>query len=254
MNTTRYTFGTGAAASERLGRLHAVFGPVSLAWARRYAPSAGTVALDLGCGPGWTTQMLADAGCREVTGLEESAVFIAEAKQRFPACRFIRHDVTRLPLPVEPSLIYARFLLSHLSSPAARLTAWCEELQPDGLLLSEEVEAINTRVGLFRDYIAGSEALVRSKGGELFIGRDLAAAAEVRGAVENEAFSLAVPAQAAAAMFLPNARGAWEASEALREAVPEPQRRRIVEELAAVCEGRRREPDLTWVLRRIVLR
>ena len=51
-------------------------------------------AIDLGCGPGWSTQLMAQilTPLRTI-GLEVSARYVAEARSNHPALEFIQHNV-----------------------------------------------------------------------------------------------------------------------------------------------------------------
>jgi len=61
---------------------------------RYFDPDAGRV-LDLGCGAGRTTAVLADRGF-DVTGVDVSAAMVREARQRFPGLAVQRGDATDL--------------------------------------------------------------------------------------------------------------------------------------------------------------
>ena len=66
--------------------------------------------LDLGCGHGWLASLLQQAGAR-VTGIDGSAVLLAEATGRYPGVAFAQHDLaTGLP---SPSAHYDR-VVSHM--------------------------------------------------------------------------------------------------------------------------------------------
>ena len=96
-----YAFGDTAVASRRLDVLASVFGPTSAALLADLPARRCRTVLDLGCGPGHTTTMLADAFPEaEVTGIDASAAFVAEATASAPArCRYRLADVTEEPLP-----------------------------------------------------------------------------------------------------------------------------------------------------------
>ena len=63
---------------------------------RRSGVRAGSVVLDLGCGPGGFCRLAADAGA-VVTGLDASPAMIEIARERVPEARFDVGDMHRLP-------------------------------------------------------------------------------------------------------------------------------------------------------------
>jgi SAM-dependent methyltransferase len=140
-----------------------------------------------------------------VLGLDSSAAFVAEAAAAgAERCRFAVGDVTRMPLPGAPAdLVYARFLLVHLPDPAATAARWVGDLRPGGTLVVEEPEAIDTADPDFRRYLELATAVVADRGGDLYVGRRLAALGPPPGAraVLNREVPLAVTAGAAARIF-----------------------------------------------------
>jgi SAM-dependent methyltransferase len=54
----------------------------------------GLDVLDLGCGHGWLAEEMRRAGAR-VTGVDGSAVLLAEARSRYPALALEQHDLAR---------------------------------------------------------------------------------------------------------------------------------------------------------------
>lgn len=131
------------------------------------------VAVDLGCGPGYTTSLLAEVTrSPRVIGLDSSEHFLSLASSHAPAhCSFIQHDVTTIPFPTGPvDLIFARLLLSHLQDPLSVLERWGTQLRPQGYLLLEEVEWIHTEHPLLSQYLAIQADLFRQQAIELYIG------------------------------------------------------------------------------------
>jgi SAM-dependent methyltransferase len=172
----RYAFGDTTAASERLGVLAAVFGPTSRALLAELSPRSPGLVLDLGCGPGHTTAMLAEAfPTARVVGVDTSPAFVAEATATAARrCGFAVGDVTRTPLPFAPAdLLYGRFLLVHLPSPRATVATWTGELRPGGAVVVEEPEHIDTEDPDFRRYLELAAAVVADRGGDLYVGRSL---------------------------------------------------------------------------------
>ncbi|MGH8899380.1 MAG: class I SAM-dependent methyltransferase [Egibacteraceae bacterium] len=185
--SNRYAFGDDPAAVRRLARLAELFEPTSRAFLARAVTDPPRLALDLGCGPGHTTRLLAEAtGAAQTVGLDRSRAFLDRARARelggVPrkpqgggGMRFVEHDVTTAPFPVGPAdVIFARYLLSRLADPEAVVTRWLTQLAPGGVLLLEENETITTGEPAFRDYLARAAALIREHGGELEVGARLA--------------------------------------------------------------------------------
>src|SRR5512139_362061 len=121
----RYTLGTDRTAALRLETLSSFFNLHSLQFIQEFITAPVKSALDLGCGPGFTTAMIAEAtGCPNVCGLDSSSRFLKAAAARFTQCRFLKHDVSHTPFPVRADLIYARFLLTHLKNQAELVNQW----------------------------------------------------------------------------------------------------------------------------------
>jgi trans-aconitate methyltransferase len=131
------------------------------------------VAVDLGCGPGYTTHLLADVTrCVRAIGLDSSERFLTLAAQSATdRISFVCHNVTQIPFPTGQSdLIFCRLLLTHLQDPAAVIERWITQLRPQGLLLMEEVEWIRTEHPLLRRYLEIQATLFRQQANELYIG------------------------------------------------------------------------------------
>jgi SAM-dependent methyltransferase len=164
-------------ASKRLDVLAAVFGPTSRSLLDEVPPSRRRVVLDLGCGPGHTTAMLAAAFAEaDVIGVDASGAFVAEATAAATArCTYRVADVTRMPLPGAPAdLIYARFLVVHLPEPQTALARWAGQLSGGGVLVMEEPERIETDDPDFRRYLELASVVVGARGGDLYAGRIVA--------------------------------------------------------------------------------
>lgn len=124
-----YAFRDNASASQRLDTLDEMFGESSREFVSTY-PNRGTkLALDLGCGPGHTTRLLAESlRAQRTVGVDQSEVYVQNARARYPNLEFQSLDVTReMPLP-PANVIYARFLLSHLPDPLEQVVHWSRHL------------------------------------------------------------------------------------------------------------------------------
>ena len=251
----KYTFGTTEIAANRLEKLAEVFNPHSSEFIKTYSGSPMVSAVDLGCGPGYTTHMLyMSVRAKEIYGMDNSDTFLYRAMDRFGHCIFVRHDLTRTPFPVKPELMYARFILSHLADPVERINTWSGELSPDGMLLVEEVEDIKTDIPAFKEYLSVNRGLVRSQGAKLYVGKDLAGGTYNGEVITNEPFELAVSNSDAAAMFYPNTKTIWEKEEYVLDTTSASQRREISEQLRELMRNKGGNSGVTWKMRRIALR
>jgi trans-aconitate 2-methyltransferase len=173
---SRYTFGDDQPAVQRLSLVAEAYEPVSRAVLDQHVPPGAPVVVDAGCGPGFSTALIADV-CRptSLVGLDASEAFLRSARERLPAAQFVRHDVTVMPFPTPPAnVIYARLVLAHLGDPAGILDRWCQHLAPGGVVVSEELEGIEAPAGPLRDYDDLSSAMVRRGGGVMCAGPLLA--------------------------------------------------------------------------------
>jgi trans-aconitate 2-methyltransferase len=83
MATTRYTFGDNEQASARLRLLSQVYEPETRELLQSGPARNCRLAVDLGCGPGWSTCLVNDVLKPARTfGLDSSESYITEARQR----------------------------------------------------------------------------------------------------------------------------------------------------------------------------
>jgi SAM-dependent methyltransferase len=169
---TRYTFGDGDAAARRLELLATTFEPSSREFLRNVAPRRPRLAVDLGCGPGFSTALVAaTTGAARTVGLDRSAAFVDAARRAFPTLEFIRHDVATGSFPTSrPDLVFARLLLAHLPDPVGQARRWAHELAPGGRLLLEEMEWIDAADPVLAEYEARVLAVVRQQGAPMYAG------------------------------------------------------------------------------------
>ena len=251
----RYTLGTHQQAALRLEQLASFFNPLSMGFIQQYITVPVTSALDLGCGPGFTTAMLAQAtSCPHVCGMDSSARFLKAATARFKQYTFLKHDVTKVPFPVRGELIYARFLLTHLSNVRELVNQWVQELKSNGILLIEEVEDIDTEIEVFKKYVHITGGLIASQGGFLYAGTLLADADYHAEVICNKQVSIPVASPEAAAWFYPNTVSVWTRERYVLERLSAREREAIAQEILRIKESGHAGKGVTWKMRRLVLK
>jgi trans-aconitate 2-methyltransferase len=251
-----YTFRDSAPASERLALVAAAFEPSTRAFLARVAGRACSRVLDVGCGPGHTTRLLAEVfGHATVVGLDQSDAFLAEARTRAaPRTQFISGDATSDPLPGGPAhRVYARFVLAHLRDRAAVLGRWFAALERGGVLLVEDPDAIDTADDVFRTYLAITTGLMADRGGDLYVGLELTAMAErLGGRIVHDAAAMVTPVTGDIATIFGLNLGVWR-SDPWVTARHAPH---ALDALAAGLEERRAARDrgrIAWRLRQLAV-
>jgi SAM-dependent methyltransferase len=256
----QYQFGDQDLAARRLEVVARVFE----ASTRQLLETAGrrpdALAIDLGCGPGFTTRLIAEVlGCEAVVGLDTSERFLAMARRAESAhLRFHQHDVLSTPFPEAPAdLLFCRFLLSHLAHPGSCLEAWATQLSPNGLLVIEEVEAIETTQAVFGRYLGIVESMLKSQGTALYVGGPLESLADsppLRRALRkrlSRALRFPVSNRDAAAMFSMNVPN-WKDRPFIRENFNAESIEELEAGLRDLANAENTESAITWTLRQMI--
>lgn len=238
----RYTFGDDQAAVDRLQLVAEAYEPVSRAFLAEHVERPVALAVDLGCGPGFSTRLLGEVTrAGEPVGVDASAEFLEVARQIAPHARFVTAD---LSAPVDglprADVLYARLLLAHLADPLGTVDAWREGLVPGGRLLIEDLEAVHAPPGPLRRYEEVSAAAVRAGGGVMYGGACVAA-------LGGQLASVTVPGTVAAEIYLFNVRK-WLADPAF-----EGDRAGLSDLAVALEQVRDNAGTVSWVVRQIVL-
>ena len=208
-----YTFGDDRLALERLRRLARIYEPSSrslLELAREVPWRRPALAVDLACGPGLTTRLLAEVlGAERTLGLDLSEHFVAAAGRGQPQLEFLVHDVTRVPFPgPAPDAAYARFILTHLPDPGAVLAAWGSALAPGGLLVLEELHTMRGSAPVLNRYYETVAEMQGAHGQDMTVGRALPGLLPGAGLepVLDRVLDLVLPGAPMAAVHLLNLR------------------------------------------------
>jgi SAM-dependent methyltransferase len=251
---SEYTYGTSQEAASRLGKIGEFFNPLAARLITEYVRKPPARAIDLGCGPGFTTDMLYHAArAQDTYGMDSSPEHLARAKEQYPHCHFLEHNVTHTPFPLTADVMYVRFVLSHLPDPVKVVRSWVTQLNPGGILVIEEVEAVETEVDVFRRYLDTNEALVASQGARLFVGHELASRDYGADILLDDCAILPVSDSQAASWFLPNTKTIWRQSEVVSEHLTPAEIEAIPTELAQLAGSKDEQSHITWLMRRLVL-
>lgn len=210
MDEPKYTFGDNEQASLRLRHLAEIYQQETRELLQRGGVRAPRLAVDLGCGPGWSTQLIRDVLSPDRTlGLDASDRYIAEARKQHPSLEFEVHDIARAPFPVQtPDVLLCRFVLTHLRAVSEVLRTWATVAAPGALLFVHETESMEAENPSLRRYYDMVAQLQRHYGQALEVGSILEASFENSGwqVRENRRLLLEKPADQMASVHLTNLR------------------------------------------------
>ncbi|HXA31954.1 MAG TPA: methyltransferase domain-containing protein [Acidimicrobiales bacterium] len=142
-----YILSTGEAGAARLAILGRVLQPTTEAFLSRAGLQPGMRTLDLGCGGGDVTRLIAGVvGDAEVVGVDRDPLVIAIAAdhpvdagtRRRP--RFQVGTAEDLPQVGDFDFVYARFLLTHLSDPRTVLRSLVAACAPGAIIAVEDID------------------------------------------------------------------------------------------------------------------
>lgn len=142
----RYALATGAAAVGRLDVLHRIYSPVAREALAYAGLKEGMKVADFGCGSGAMTRTLAAmvGASGSVVGIDASGDQVAQAsalcqRDGVTNAHFLKADATATGLPRNSfDFAYCRFLLLHLTDPAACLREMRDILKEGGVLFVED--------------------------------------------------------------------------------------------------------------------
>ena len=252
----KYAFGDSEIAAQRLGLLARVFAESTRGFVCGAISGKPELAVDLGCGPGHTTHLLAEVlQCDRVAGLDKSENFLSLAKKsETKKVSFYLHDVTSVPFPVGTAdVMFCRFLLTHLHGPQWTIMKWVNELRPDGVLLTEEVERIHTQNTTFARYLEIVAAFLRDQGHRLYVGPLLDSFSKIGPLQKRESrvARLRVTNDRAAGMFALNMRS-WKHLAFVRANYAREEIQELEEQLHALTNETNGKSEIEWGLRQIV--
>ena len=252
-----YAFGDTDLAARRLALLAQTFAKSSRTFMREAAGRRLRMAADLGCGPGYSTHLLASTlAPGHTVGLDNSESFLDLARQTASnSVSFRLHDITTGPFPSGPyDLLFSRFELTHLQCPEAVVELWGSQLDIGGRLLMEEVEYVGMTHPAFTSYLDIQQAMLTEQGNSLHIGPRLDGIRD-SDSLERRSSSvqaIGIPADRAAAMFHMNL-GVWRHNDFIRRTYDQSELDDLESALAAIASGSTDTSPVEWGLRRIVM-
>lgn len=142
-----YVIRGGIQGRERLRVLARVTYPSTASLLDRLGLDTGMTCLDVGCGGGDVTVDLARrvAPGGRVVGIDVDEATLELGRQEAEADSIDNVEFRALDIRTQQcgsgfDLVYARFLLTHLSDPHSTLTALLEHLRPGGVLAVEDID------------------------------------------------------------------------------------------------------------------
>jgi SAM-dependent methyltransferase len=100
------------------------------------APQAGERILDVGCGTGQLTAEIAQSGA-QVTGLDNSAGMLAEARKNFPGLAFVLGDAAAFDFPESFDAVFSNAALHWVKNANGAAASIARALRPGGRFVAE---------------------------------------------------------------------------------------------------------------------
>jgi len=142
-----YAIRGGLEGRERLRVLARVMHASSMSLFDRLGLRDGLTCLDVGCGGGDATlelaRRVAPSGMVVGVDIDETKLQLARteaAQQALSNVEFRLADIRETCAPATCDIVYARFLLTHLSDPAGTVSAFYKHLRPGGSLAVEDID------------------------------------------------------------------------------------------------------------------
>ena len=140
-----YALGRDAAETDRLMLQHQLYGPLTRGLLTAAGIGRGMHVLDLGCGAGDVSLLLADMVGPEgrVVSVDGNAAILATVRERAAAARLgnietIHADVRALDLPDRFDAVVGRWVLMYVPDPVDLLRRLQTLLRPGGLVVFQE--------------------------------------------------------------------------------------------------------------------
>jgi ubiquinone/menaquinone biosynthesis C-methylase UbiE len=181
---SRYVITGGKAGKDRLKLLSQVLLPTTSQLFKTAGIGEGMKCLDMGCGGGFVTLLLADlvGPGGKVIGADADAAILALAREDADAGRrgnveFRQADALVCQGEEEYDLVYARCLLTHLSEPEKCLGEMIKACKPNGVVVIEDIDFTGSFChpysSAYQRYTELYQEVVRRRGGDANVGPKL---------------------------------------------------------------------------------
>jgi SAM-dependent methyltransferase len=252
-----YTFGDSELAERRLELLGTTFQDTTRDFLLAQAPTGPALAVDLGSGPGHTTELLRDTLHPQHTlAVDFSEAYVAATAKRVagdPTVEVLEADALELPERVrDADVIFVRMLLTHLRDPLGAVDLWLQRLAPGGGLLIEEVESIATEEPALARYLALQREMLEANSNRLEIGPRLDAELGSHPALRSSEVATFQPGAGVAARMFGMNFGAWRDRREVVEAHETAELDAIAKGLGRVATAPEDSAPITWGMRRLV--
>lgn len=177
----RYVISGGQEGKDRLRLLSDVMLPTTSQLLSRIGLGAGMTCLDVGCGGGYVTNLMARlvGPSGKVVGTDTDNEILELASQDANAeglrnVEFRNADALVCQEENGYDLTYARFVLTHLSEPERCLSAMVKACKPDGWVVIEDIDFTGSfchpPCAAYETYTHLYQEVVRRRGGDANIG------------------------------------------------------------------------------------
>ena len=191
----RYAIRGGKEGKERLNLLARVMLPTTSQLLKTVGFRKGMKCLDVGCGGGHVTLLMARMVGPEgkVTGTDTDEEIIELAQEDADAAKldnveFRQIDACTCQWHEEYDLVYARFLLSHLSEPERCLAAMVGACRPGGAVAVEDIDFSGSfcypHCAAYERYVDLYQKVVQRRDGDANVGPKLLGLLRKAGATE----------------------------------------------------------------------
>jgi len=182
----RYALRGGKGGKDRLDLLARVMLPTTVQLLDRVGLGRGMKCLDVGCGGGHVTRLMAGIVGPEgrAIGTDTDGEILALARKDAETANVANIEFQQVDACVclcreEFDLVYGRFLLSHLSQPENCLAAMVEACRPGGIILIEDTDFSGSfcypTYAAYERYKELYQKVVQRRGGDSNIGPKLPA-------------------------------------------------------------------------------